>query len=172
MSQKPARIPRELVLYDGGSTTPTDVVDVSSGEIVSLKGATTDDLVALRVSLITMRGEIDSVCRAIDAEVIERMDKDAHWTHNVPSSGLKASTSSPEPKLTVLNPAELNKVLQKMLDQDEITPEAKFAAIEPKPIEYKVKIAGVKALLKRPDLRERLETVAVMVDKDRRVSYS
>lgn len=159
----------DLVLREPGAVRPTDVVDVTSGELISLD-APSDDLIALRVRLKELAAQLRGVNAAIDDEIRRRMDQDARWTISVPGVG-KASAPSPAPGLDVPDPAALNKVLQGMLDREEITAAAKYAAIEPKPIEYTVKTAGIKALMKRDDLLPLLQTVIRPAESKRPVTY-
>jgi len=164
----PGEVPSvALVLREPGQARPTDVVDVISGTILSLD-APDDDLIALRLRVTELRAALADVNAAIDDEVRRRMDKDSRWTREAFTMGVKASAPSPDEQLVVPDPAELNTLLQRMLDADEITAAAKFAAIAPRPVEYDVKLAGLKALLKREELRERLATVARMEPRARR----
>lgn len=160
----------DLVLYEPGAVVPAHVVDVTSGEIISMS-APSDDLIALRMRLKRLAADLRSVNKAIDDEIKRRMDHDLRWTIDAPAVGAKATAPSPEKRLTVPDPAALNRVLQQMLDEELITPAAKMAAIEPEPVAYKTKLAGIKALMKRDDLAPRLQTVVILADPDRHVTY-
>lgn len=161
----------DLVLWEPGAVRPTDVVDVSTGELLSLD-APSEDLIAMRVRSKELGAQLRAVNAAIDDEIKRRMDHDLRWTVEAPTIGVRASAPSPAQRLTVPDPAALNKLLQAMLDADEISAAAKYAAISPKPVEYDVKVAGLKALWKRDDLRERLQTVITKAQPPRPVKYS
>lgn len=162
--------PLALVLYEAGEDRPSSIVDLQTGELVSID-SDDDDLIGLRLRANDLINSLRTLNRAIDNELRSRMDKDAHWTRHAPTLRIKASSTSPAPKLTVLRPQELWDLLAGMVKAGEITDAAMHAAIEQKPTEYSVKIAGVKRLMTRVDLVERLQTVATEVEPDRPVKY-
>jgi hypothetical protein len=114
-----------------------------------------------------VRSLLNEAVNAVSDELVKRLDKRGKWTLEV--DGLKVTAPSPDAGTTGYDIDALRSALGKLLDAEVIDVDGAYSAIErvapPPPQPYwKVKQAGVKALLKLPAAREAIEACRVPVD--------
>jgi hypothetical protein len=143
------------------------VIDRATGELIPLKDAGDDALASLRDYLKDLRSRIAEANNLLDAEVVRRMDQDRCWT--IHAGGLTLTAPSPAPAYEWDAPG-LYADLESMVADGELSERAFLAAVE-EVVGYKVKAAGVNALLKGGGpVAEIVESHRAAVEKPRRVS--
>ena len=124
--------------------TPAVVADVATGEVLDLNAAATDELASYIARVRDLEGELRAAKRAVTAELLERMDRQAQWT--VVAGEWKVSGDSPAPRVTY-DAEALAAELQMLVDADLLAPNAAAKAVE-RVVSWKVSQAGVNALVK------------------------
>jgi hypothetical protein len=107
----------------------------------------------------------------VSDELIRRMDQSASWT--LRTGEFVASAPSPSAGTDAYDTERLLETLQRLVDEDVISPEAFSGAlefVEPAPY-YKQRQAGIRALLKvSPVVREAVEACRVDMEPPRRTA--
>lgn len=120
------------------------LIEPNTGELVLLSEAQTGHIAEIRDHLKDLRSQIDEANRILDREVLGRMDHRCSWTLH---EGNLTLTAPAEKTQDAWDGAGLHLTLEDLVAEGDIAPEAMHAAVE-EIISYKVKAAGVKALLK------------------------
>lgn len=145
------------------------VTDPVQGEQLDLATAPSERLGQLLLDVREHESKLRELKTLINEELHARFDRQRVWTANI--GGLKLTGKS-DAMVAEWNVEDLMEVLDGMVDRGEITTDAVERAIEVK-TEYRVRATGINALLKSPQLAEKLETCRQMVEPEgRRVSVS
>lgn len=143
------------------------LIEPNTGELVPLHEATDAHIAAVRDHLKDLRSRIEEANRVIDQELLGRMDQDRCWT--IHAGGLTLTAPSPAPAFEWDAPG-LYSDLEAMVADGELSERAFVAAVE-EVVGYKVKHAGVQALLKGGGpVAEIVLAHRTEVEKPRRVS--
>lgn len=104
-----------------------------TGEAIALKAASTAELAAWRVRSDDYRADLGTFDRALEGELLARMDKAATWTHRVgdPKADVNLELTAPSPTAgtTSYNPATLEQGLRTLVEADVLDPEALEEAV-------------------------------------------
>jgi hypothetical protein len=122
----------------------TEVLNLATGELVELGTAKHSDLHALIADLREHVESVQAAIRLVEREVCHRMDAAGTWTIRT-DYGVMTS-SSPAPKRVVEDPLELRQALLEA-GFPETTVDKAVEKVVP-PVQYKVRAAGIRALLK------------------------
>jgi hypothetical protein len=120
------------------------VLNPSTGEIVTVRDATTDQLAEYLASVREFESLLREHKQAVTGEVLRRMDQEARWSVTVGDH--KLSSRSPEPVIEY-DGERLHAALQQLVAEDLIAPAAADAACE-RVVTYKPVKRGINALLK------------------------
>lgn len=150
-------------------STALTVIDPLHGEQLDLATAPDERLGQLLLEVREHESRLRELKALVNEELTRRMDFARAWTLNVGDFKLVGKSDALIAEWDV--PA-LMEVLDGMVSRGEIAPDAVERAIDIK-TEYRVKAAGVAALLKSPALAGKIETCRVMVAPEgRRVTVS
>lgn len=122
-----------------------EVTNPLTGEVLNVKDAPTDVLGEALEHLRLVGQEVQSFRRRVVDEVLERMDREATWTVELPT-GHKLTGQSPALR-DVEDPQKLWVALGRLVAEGVITREAVDAAIGTK-VEWTVSAAGLNKLRK------------------------
>jgi hypothetical protein len=138
-----------------------------TGEALNLEQSSLAGLADARDQIGQLEQQLREVKQVIDAEVTARMDLTRLWTLHDGSWTLHAPSDALVP---VWDKEALRKELLVLFAEGQITVEAADRAVSI--VEsLKLNVAGVKALLKNPQLAERLEQhVRLVAPENRRVT--
>jgi hypothetical protein len=143
------------------------IIDRATGELIPLTDAPDDALASLRDYLKDLRSRIAEANALLDSEVVRRMDQDRCWT--IHAGGLTLTAPSPAPAFEWDAPG-LYSDLEAMVADGELSERAFLAAVD-EVVGYRVKAAGVNALLKGGGpVAEIVKAHRTEVEKPRRVS--
>lgn len=141
--------------------------DPATGEELDLPTVTTDQLAEMRAYIRDLEEDLRLAKQALDAEVIDRMDKAAHWTWN--GKGYRLSAPSPAP-VTKYDAPELYERLSVLAAKGVISWEALGEAVA-RVWDYKPRVAGINRLRKLGgEVAEAIDACATEVDRPRRVT--
>ena len=141
------------------------VVIPLTGEAIDLADANTDDLADAIDRIRDLESQLRSAKRQLAHEAVARMDAACQWT----LAGADLKLSAPSPGRVEWDADRLARVLAQMVVDGRVPREAAELAVVAEP---KVKVAGLNALLKRPDLREELEECSHPSDAPRNVKLT
>lgn len=147
------------------------VVDPMTAEVLALRDASVDQLASTLGNVRELERNLKAVKRKLGDELHRRMDEQRHWT--LEGQRWRVTSGSSEP-VTAYNADQLEEVLRAWVreggDRDTIRMrhQAYVRAIETV-VSKKVKVGGVKAILKGADsgLRNAIESTRFTVEKDR-----
>lgn len=97
----------------------------------------------------------------IGQRVLSLMDDNAEWT--IGSRGVKVTAPSPTAGTEGWDAELLDKILSGLVDKNVITQEAKLKAVSQK-VETVTHPAGIRALLKRPDVAKAMKRARTKID--------
>lgn len=129
--------------------------------IEDVQAAETTDTVRVMDEIQHVQSLLNEAKSMLSDELVSRLDKRGKWTLEV--EGLKVTAPSPDAGTVSYDPDKLDLALGELWHDDVIDEPAIHAAIErvTPPSYWKVKQAGVKALLKLPKAREAIEACRV-----------
>lgn len=146
-------------------TRQSVVVIPMVGEVVDLATAGTDDLADAIDRIRDLEGQLRAAKRQLADEAIQRMDREVNWT----LTGEDWKLSAPSPGRVEWDAEAVAATLARMVIDERVPREAAEQAVAVKPV---VKVAGLNALLKRPDLKDELEACGHVSDAPRNVKVS
>ena len=148
-------------------TRPAGVVVIPlTGEAVDLPAASTDDLADAIDRIRGLEGELRAAKRQLADEAIARMDNDElKWT----ITGQDWQLSAPSPGRLEWDAEAVATVLARLVINGELPREAAERAVVAVP---KVKVAGLNALLKKPEIARELEGCAKPSEAPRNVKVT
>lgn len=129
--------------------------------IEDVGAAETTDTVRVMDEIQHVQSLLNEAKGMLSDELVSRLDKRGKWTLEV--EGLKVTAPSPDAGTVSYDPVKLHFALRDLHLTGVIDSEAREATeewVKPEPY-YKVKLAGVKALLKLPAAREAIEACRV-----------
>lgn len=141
------------------------VVIPLTGEAVELASAGTDDLADAIDRIRDLESQLRSAKRQLADEAVARMDAACQWT----LAGEDWKLSAPSPGRVEWDAHRLAAVLARMVVDGQVPREAAEQAVV---VEPKVKVAGLNALLKRPDLKAELEACGQPSEAPRNVKLT
>lgn len=147
------------------------VVDPATGEIINLRDAGIDTLAMCLTDVRDVETNLKAVKRLVGAELHRRMDEGRHWT--IDGARYRVSSESPDP-VTNYDAERLNAILEAWVREGDsgsvrvMRHEALLRAIETV-VSKKVKVGGVKAILKGADdeLRRQIEDTRFTEERKR-----
>lgn len=135
-----------------------------TGEAVDLAAATTDDLADAIDRVRDLESQLRAAKRMLADEAIARMDNDElKWT----IAGRDWQISAPSPGRVEWDAEAVAAVLARLVVNGDLPREAAERAVVAVP---KVKVAGLNALLKKPEIARELEGCAKPSEAPRNVS--
>lgn len=141
------------------------VVVPLTGEAIDLAAAGTDDLADAIDRIRDLESQLRAAKRQVADEAIARMDTACAWT----LAGEDWKLSAPSPGRIEWDAERLVTVLARMVIEGRVPQEAAAQAVVMEP---KVKVAGLNALLKRPDLKDELEACGHVSEAPRNVKVT
>jgi hypothetical protein len=159
---------RELGLIPKGG-----VLDTDTGEVFpTVKDAPTRVLVRtlgkIQASIDQNLAHLYEAKRALGGELIERMDRQAHWTAREPGVEIKAP--SPSAGTVSWNGEKLEEILGILVEEGVIDREAKLRAVWPEVV-YKTDARAITALGKLAGVEERIAPARIFTPStDRKAS--
>jgi hypothetical protein len=132
------------------ATTPREVLNPLTGELVDLAAATTTDLAIERDEVRTARDAISTWAKAIDQELTDRLDREAKRSATV--GGYKLTVTAPTVRQT--DEIGLRAALLKLVDDGVLSDAAVDAAVEVVEV-VKARRSGINALHKHANDRVR-----------------
>lgn len=157
---------RDLVLRDHAEITR--VVNPVTGEAIDLAGPPAD-IARTLADIRDLESRLREAKTVLTDALLTVMDRERSWTLEV--DGFKATGQSDALKASY-DVNGLVIALDELVNDGTITPDARERAIEAT-VSYRVKHAGITALLKNPQLAARLEEhITLAPPEQRRVSVS
>lgn len=158
-------------MSDAPPETALTLVDYSTGEVVALRDASIDQLAVRLNDVRDVEANLKAVKRLVNEEIHRRMDEGRHWT--LEGLNYKLSSESAEP-VSSYDPDRLNAILEVWVREGETDEDrrlrhlALLRAIETV-VSRKVKVGGVKAILKGADdgLRQAIEDTRFTEERKR-----
>lgn len=150
----------------GTDLTPRDssVIIPLTGEAIDLAAAGTDDLADAIDHIRDLESQLRAAKRQLADEAIRRMDNDElKWT----ITGQDWQLSAPSPGRVEWDAEAVAAVLARLVIDGDLPREAAERAVVAVP---KVKIAGLNALLKKPEIARELEGCSKPSEAPRNVS--
>lgn len=139
----------------------------ATGEELDLPTAPTDQLAEMRAYIRDLEEDLKLAKQALDAEVIDRMDREARWSWN--GKGYRLSAPSPAP-VTTYDAEELYERLSVLAAKGVISWEALGEAVA-RVWDYKPRVAGINRLRKLGgEVAEAIDACATEVERVRRVT--
>lgn len=109
------------------------VLDRTTGEVLEVNAAETDQLVGFVVNLDELRAGLAEAEQIVLDEMLERLDRSGNWTHRVATANgrhYEIKAPSPEAGTTGYDPLVLERELDDLVDAREIDRRAAEAALE------------------------------------------
>lgn len=143
------------------------LIERNTGEVVPLTAATTAHIAEIRDYVRDLESQLREAKHLLDAEVVKRMDLACSWTLR---DGPWVLTAPATDTVEVYDGHALRTDLEGLVGDGLIAQEAVDAAVEVL-VEYKPRVAGIKALLKRGGaVAEIVDAHRTTAQRDRRVS--
>lgn len=110
-----------------------EVIDRSTGEVIDVRAAATEDLARFMVNFAAFQADLADGAAIVEEEIRRRLDRGGKWTirEGDPAAGVQYEITAPSPTAGTegYDPAILEQVLQDLVEDDVISPDAAEAAL-------------------------------------------